>query len=85
MNVAVAIVGGGGSGKEDLTLLLARLLAPSGGSIQIGTERLSDLPETVTGRRIGYVGPNAFMFAASVFENLTFGLKHRPTGYRFLS
>jgi ABC-type multidrug transport system fused ATPase/permease subunit len=74
----IAIVGGGGSGKEDLSLLLARLLAPTGGSIQIGTERLSDLPETVTGRRIGYVGPNAFMFSASVFDNLTFGLKHRP-------
>ena len=76
----IAIVGGGGSGKEDMTQLLARLLAPSGGSIQIGTERLSDLPETVTGRRIGYVGPNAFMFSASVFDNLTFGLKHRPLG-----
>jgi len=74
----IAIVGGGGSGKEDMALLLARLLAPTGGSIQIGTERLSDLPETVTGRRIGYVGPNAFMFSASVFDNLTFGLKHRP-------
>jgi len=76
----IAIVGGGGSGKEDLTLLLARLLAPSGGSIGIGGERLSDLPESVTGRRIGYVGPNAFMFTASVFDNLTFGLKHRPLG-----
>ena len=75
---SVAIVGPSGSGKDELAQLMARLLINTGGSLQLGSERFSDLPETYTGQRIGYVGANAFLFSATVYENLTLGLKHRP-------
>ncbi len=74
----VAMIGSGGSGKEELMQLLARLIAPSAGTIAIGQSRLAELPEAVTGRRLGYVGAQPYLFAASVRENLVYGLKHRP-------
>ncbi len=78
----VAVVGGGGSGKEELSILLARLQMPSSGAVTIGGARLTEMPEAVTGRRITYVGANAHMFATNVRDNLYYGLKHRPLGAR---
>ncbi len=74
----VAIVGVNGSGKDELTLLLARLLDPSTGSISVSGKDLSSLSETVIGGRISYVGPQGFIFATTLGENLFFGLKHVP-------
>lgn len=74
----VAVVGAGASGKDDLALVLARLLRPTGGTITVGPHRLPDLPEAVTGRNIAYVGPHAYVFNSTVRENLLYGLKHRP-------
>ncbi|MDP6343926.1 MAG: ATP-binding cassette domain-containing protein, partial [Alphaproteobacteria bacterium] len=73
-----AIVGAGGSGKDELTLLLARLLDPHQGSFNLGGREAADLPEAVTGRRVGHVGAAAFIFAGSIADNLFLGLKHRP-------
>ncbi len=78
LNEQVAIVGAGGSGKDHLAMILARLLEPSGGSLTVGGAKLADLPEAVTGRRFGYVGAVTPLFSASVRENLFYGLKHRP-------
>ena len=55
----IALVGGGGSGKEDLALVIARLIAASGGTLSVGDAKLADLPEAVTGRRMSYIGPHA--------------------------
>lgn len=74
----VAVVGGGGSGKEETTQLLAGLLAPTGGSLQIGSRNIDDLPEAVTGRRLAYVGPSAYLFSTTVRDNLLYGVQHRP-------
>ena len=76
----VAIVGAGGSGKDELARLLARQLVPSSGRIDIGGRNLSELPESVTGRRIGYVGQEAYIASGTVRDGLLYGLKHRPLG-----
>ncbi|MSP68442.1 MAG: ABC transporter ATP-binding protein [Alphaproteobacteria bacterium] len=73
-----AVVGASGSGKEELGLLLARLLPATGGRLSVDGLDLRDQPEALIGRRIGFVGPGAALFAASLRENLTYGLKHRP-------
>ena len=74
----VAVVGAAGSGKDQLGLLLARLVKPTGGTLAVNGAKMDGLPEAVTGRRLGYVGASAHMFSTSVRENLTYGLKHQP-------
>src|SRR5271156_4693731 len=74
----IAVVGQGGSGKNELALLLARLIAPSGGRITIGGLELAKLPTAVIGRRIGYVGAAPYLFAGTLRDNLLFGLRHIP-------
>ena len=73
-----AAVGLGNSGKDELAALMARLINPSSGSLTIGDWKMQDLPESITGRRLGYVGSSAFMFNGSVFDNLCYSLKHQP-------
>ena len=73
-----AAVGMGNSGKAELATLLTRLVNPSTGTINIGTTNLADLPESLVGRRIGYVNQNAYLFTGSVRDNLLYPLKNRP-------
>jgi putative ABC transport system ATP-binding protein len=74
----IAIVGNSSSGKEHLGMLLAGLVRPSSGDIKIGGRNLAEQPAAVTGRRMAYVGPDAYLFPHSVYENLVYGLMHRP-------
>src|SRR5271165_450826 len=74
----VAVIGQSGSGKNELALLLARLIAPTGGRITIGGFELAKLPTAVIGRRIGYVGAAPYLFAGTLRDNLLFGLRHIP-------
>jgi len=73
----VAIISTGG-GASELAMLLAGLLPPSAGRVQIGDRDLYRLPAAVTGRRIAYVGPTAYLLTATVRDNLVYGLRHRP-------
>lgn len=74
----VAIIGAQGCGGSDLAQLLARLVRPAGGTIEMGGVDLTRAPEAVTGRAIAYVGSPSYMFPVSVRDNLLYGLKHRP-------
>ncbi|HZD26115.1 MAG TPA: ABC transporter ATP-binding protein, partial [Alphaproteobacteria bacterium] len=73
-----AVIGSSGSGKEELALLLARLVDPQSGSISIAGRDAASLHEAVTGRRMAYVGPTPHVFSGTIADNLYFGLKHRP-------
>ncbi|MEZ5648564.1 MAG: ABC transporter ATP-binding protein [Alphaproteobacteria bacterium] len=66
----LAVVGGAGSGKEEVGLLFARLLQPTSGNLMMGQHRAVDLPESITGRQIAYVGPGSILFNASVRDNI---------------
>ena len=74
----VAIVGQGGSGKNELALLLARLTQPSSGRITIGGADIAALTAAVIGRRVGYVGASPYLFAGTLRDSLLFGLNHVP-------
>ena len=80
----IAIVGQGGSGKNELAVLLARLIQPTSGPITIGGIDIATLPAAVIGRRMGYVSATPYLFAGTLHENLLFGLRHipvRPANY----
>jgi putative ABC transport system ATP-binding protein len=74
----VAIVGVHASGGSELTQMLARLVVPTGGTIEMGGIDMIKAPEAVTGRATGYVGPAPYLFPTTVRDNLLYGLKHRP-------
>jgi putative ABC transport system ATP-binding protein len=74
----LSIVGFSGSGKEALGLVLARLVAPSAGTLRWGNVDMASLPESVTGRHISYVADETYLFPDSILENVVYGLKHRP-------
>jgi putative ABC transport system ATP-binding protein len=74
----VGIVGRHGAGTSELALLLARLVPPSGGSVEMGGIDITRAPEAVTGRALGFVGAPAYLFPVSVRDNVLFGLRHRP-------
>ncbi len=78
LNMHVAISGGGGSGKDDLSLLLSRLLMPTGGTLTLAGSRMNQLPESFIGRRLAYMSASPYFFSTTVRENLYYGLKHRP-------
>jgi putative ABC transport system ATP-binding protein len=78
----VAIVGRPGSGTGELAQLLARLLQPSSGSLELGGVDITRAPEALIGRAIGYVGHSAYLFPARVRDNVLYGLKHRPVRTR---
>ncbi|MBL8659354.1 MAG: ATP-binding cassette domain-containing protein [Rhodospirillales bacterium] len=74
----VALVGTAGSGADIVAKLVARLVAPTGGSIRFGESSLATLSQAVTGQRIGYVGQSVALFSGNIRDNLLYGLKHRP-------
>jgi putative ABC transport system ATP-binding protein len=78
----VAIIGRPGSGASELAQLLARLVQPTSGSVELGGVDITRAPEALTGRSIGYVGSPAYLFPASVRDNIFYGLKHRPVRER---
>jgi ABC-type cobalamin/Fe3+-siderophores transport system ATPase subunit len=74
----VAMLGKGASGKKRLAKLLAGVGRPLSGSVSVGDITLTDSPETVTGRRIAYVGQESRLRSGSLRDNLFYILKHRP-------
>ncbi|HEV8391484.1 MAG TPA: ABC transporter ATP-binding protein, partial [Dongiaceae bacterium] len=74
----LAIVGFGGSGKETLGQVLARLTAPTSGTLRWGSADMASLPEATIGRYMSYVGDETYLFPLSILQNLVYGLKHRP-------
>jgi putative ABC transport system ATP-binding protein len=74
----VALVGGGHSGKDDITQLLARLILPTAGRITVGGTNLVDVHQAIPGQRIAYATQNAHIFSGTLAHNLFYGLKHQP-------
>ena len=74
----IALTGPSSGGKDLATILIARLLAPDSGQIVVAGKQIGDLPEAATGRHMGYIGPNAFVFNATLRDNILLGAMHRP-------
>jgi ABC-type multidrug transport system fused ATPase/permease subunit len=71
----VALVGPTGSGKSTLTQLLVRLADPGTGGILIGGVDLRQVSPEHLREAVAMVFQESFLFATSVWENITLGLK----------
>jgi putative ABC transport system ATP-binding protein len=78
LDTRIAVVGDGASGKDELPMVIARLLMPTSGSLTLNGQKYASLPAAVIGRRMAYIGPQPHLIASTVRENLLYGLKHRP-------
>lgn len=75
---SVAAVGSVGSGGEYLAEAFARLLDPASGRILFDGTPIETLPDAVIGRCIGYADANTYLPQSSLFDSLTYGLRHAP-------
>jgi ATP-binding cassette subfamily B protein len=66
----VAFLGGTGSGKSSLSLLLQRLYDPQGGSISIGGTDVRDIKKTYLRNRISIVLQEPFLYSKTILENI---------------
>jgi len=78
LDAHIAAVGLSNSGKDEFACLISRLINPSIGVITIGTEKMSEMPEALIGRRIAYAGQNPYFFTGTVRDNLLYPLRHHP-------
>ena len=82
LDTHVAIVGGAGSGKSDVSALAARLIWPTSGKIEVGHLDWAETPEAVTGRRVGWVGSTPYIFTGTIAHNLYYGLFNSPVAQK---
>ncbi|HUQ74235.1 MAG TPA: ABC transporter transmembrane domain-containing protein [Burkholderiales bacterium] len=78
LDAHVAVVSRQGGGASELAQLVARLMPPTSGTIEMGGMDITRAPQAVTGRAFAYVGAPAYLFPVSVRDNIVYGLKNRP-------
>ncbi|MGD8577689.1 MAG: cyclic nucleotide-binding domain-containing protein [Lysobacterales bacterium] len=72
------ILGSAGSGREEFARLLARQETPHSGKVLVGDIDLSALPDSVTGRKIGYVTHHTHLASGSLRDVLVYPLLRNP-------
>jgi ATP-binding cassette subfamily B multidrug efflux pump len=70
----LAVVGPTGSGKTTLVDAVPRLLEVPRGTVFVGGHDVHDLPLATLRSMIGYAPQEAFLFSATVAENVAFGI-----------
>ncbi|HYO42026.1 MAG TPA: ATP-binding cassette domain-containing protein [Candidatus Limnocylindrales bacterium] len=76
----LAIVGPNGAGKSTLLLVLAGLLRPDRGTIQLRGDPVVPTQDLAYRRRIGLVLPAPLLLSTSVYGNVAAGLRFRGVG-----
>lgn len=69
----VGVVGPVGAGKSTLLSLIARLYEPPPGTVLLDGRDVRDLPPAVLRRDVTVVPQEAFLFSATIAENVAFG------------
>jgi len=69
----IALVGGSGSGKSTVSLLLARLYELNSGSISINGQNIESIDPDLLREQIGVVSQESFLFDGTIFDNIRYG------------
>jgi len=69
----VALVGGSGSGKSSIQLLLLRFYDPTYGTVRFGTKDIRDFEPESWRARIGYVPQDPILFGGTIEANIKYG------------
>jgi ATP-binding cassette, subfamily B, multidrug efflux pump len=76
----LAIVGPTGAGKTTLVDALVRMHEVAPGAVKIGGHDLTQIPLATLRGEIGYAPQDAFLFSATVAENIGFGIAAQTDG-----
>jgi ATP-binding cassette subfamily B multidrug efflux pump len=71
----LAVVGPTGAGKTTLVDAIARLQEVAPGAIRIGGQDVTEMPLAELRSQVGYAPQDAFLFSATVAENVGFGIR----------
>jgi putative ABC transport system ATP-binding protein len=72
-----------GEGADIAARVLGRQIMDYGGHVRINGRDLDTIPESVTGRKLSYLGPETVIFGGTIRENILYGLNLRhPDGPR---
>lgn len=71
--MVTAVAGRSGAGKSTLMSLLLRFVEPTAGVVLVDGRSLSDIPADLWHARVAFVEQNAFIFNATVRENIRYG------------
>ncbi|WP_350334184.1 ATP-binding cassette domain-containing protein [Coralliovum pocilloporae] len=74
----VSFSGEDGTGRTELMAMLSGLLSPDSGKVTLGGLALDDMPESLIGQRLAYIGVAPQIFSGTIRSNLRYGLRHRP-------
>ncbi|CAH1670829.1 ABC transporter ATP-binding protein/permease [Chelatococcus asaccharovorans] len=74
----VALVGDTGPGPGVMARVLGRRIVDYGGSATIAGNELSQMPDSIAGRRVAYVGSEPILFPGTLRDNLVYGLRYAP-------
>ncbi len=74
----IALVGGIGSGRDALMRVLGRQTAEFKGKVMCADIDWRQLPDSLATRFIGYVGPDALLFAGNMRDNIIVSLHRQP-------
>lgn len=69
----VALVGGSGSGKSSIQLLLLRFYDPTGGQVLFGNKDIREFEPESWRKRIGYVPQDPILFGGTIEDNIKYG------------
>jgi len=69
----IALVGGTGSGKSTVSLLLPRFYDPQAGTVRVGDADVRDLRLTDLRRTVGVVFEEAHLFSDTIAANIAYG------------
>lgn len=74
----IALIGHSGSGRPELSQVLAGLLPITRGRITLDDRPLGDCPPAMAGRLIAYVDQDSFFRAGTLGDALHYGLRREP-------
>lgn len=69
----VALVGGSGSGKSSVQLLLLRFYDPTSGTVKFGNKDIREFEPESWRKRIGYVPQDPILFGGTIEDNIKYG------------
>ena len=69
----IAIVGGSGSGKSTVSLLLARLYNINKGNVYLNGHDIDNLDPSILRKQIGVVSQEPLLFAGTIADNIRYG------------